>query len=545
MAAAAVAAGSLAAAIGCSSTTTTSGAPSTSGTAPVISASLSDEGAPIDGGGLRVGIGAESDGWNPHANKWANWGSVVGSSILEPLAVLDEKFEAKPWLATSFTPNKTYDEWTLELRNDVKFQNGEPFNAEAVKVNIDDGVKAPLSGVAMSGLFKQVTATGPYTVKIELQQPWAAFPTSYLAGQSAMMMAPAMLSSEDAGQKHPIGTGPFTFDEWKVDSYVRVKKNPTYWRKGEPHLDQIEFRIVGDPNSQANALRANDVNMVFTSSADNAVQMKDDFQIVKNWRTEPNEILANSAAEANGKPNPVSNQHARLALAHATDPKAIVEVLGEGVEIPTSPFAPDNPWGQPSDQNGYPAFDLEKAKAEVAAYKKDTGDSQLAVGVIGAASPQSNQVLQLLQAQWRAAGIDATIENVEPAVQIQRTITGNYQLSLFAHLTSPEPDQDWYFWSSTTAPGKGGININFSQYKSPDIDAALKKGRETADPVTRKAAYSEVVKLLNAQALNIWLYWTPHTLIAAPNVHGLKAVAAVPFANFQPKTWFGQLWISR
>jgi peptide/nickel transport system substrate-binding protein len=537
---------SLTAAIACSSTTTTSSSGNTTGgTQPPISASLTDEGTPVDGGGLRIGIGAESDGWNPHVNKWAQWGSTVGSSMLEPLAVLDEKFAAKPWLATSFTPNATYDEWTLELRDDVTFHNGEKFDATAAKLNIEDATKAVLSSVAVAGLFKDITVTGPYSLRVQLQQPWAAFPTSFLAGQSAMMMAPAMLKEPDAGQKHPIGTGPFAFDEWKTDSYVRVKKNPTYWRKGEPHLDQIEFRILADENSQSNALRANDVNVFFTTSAQTAKQLEDTNQIVKNWRTEPNEVLANAAAEVEGKPNPMANQHARLAIAHATDQKAIAEVMGEGVETPTSPFAPDNPWGQPYDQNGYPGFDLAKAKAEVEAYKKDTGAPDLTVKVIGAAGTQNNQVLQLLESQWKAAGITTTIENIEPAVQIQRTITGNYQLSLFAHLTSPEPDQDWYFWSSTTAPGAGGININFSQFKSPAIDAALKKGRETADVATRKASYAELVKLLNAQALNVWLYWTPYSLVAANDVHGLKAVAAVPFANFQPKNWFGQLWVSR
>ena len=67
----------------------------------------------------------------------------------------------------------------------------------------------------------------------------------------------------------------------------------------------------------------------------------------------------------------------------------------------------------------------------------------------------------------------------------------------------------------------------------------------TTDIPARKASYNELVKLLNAQALNIWLYWTPYSLIAGNNVHGLKAVAALPFANFQPKNWFGQLWLAR
>jgi peptide/nickel transport system substrate-binding protein len=533
----------LAATSACSaSKTTTNGA--TSGTEAVTAEGLKDTGPITEGGSLVIGVAQETSGWNPHVNQWAQWGSVVGSSILEPLAVLDANAVAQPWLATSFTPNATFDVWTLELRDDVTFQDGEPFDAAAVKKNIDDASKAPTSGVALAGLFKNVTVVGPHTVKVELNQPWAAFPSSFLAGQSAMMMAPAMLDSADAGQKHPIGTGPFTFDEWKPDATFRAKKNPTYWRKGEPHLDRIEFRVLVDPISQANALRANDVNMYFTVSAQSASDLKDSYKIVKNWTTEPAMLITNTLAEVGGQANPVSNKHARLALAQATDRKALAAVLGDGVTSPTSPFAPNNPWGQPEDQNGYPAFDLDKAKAEVEAYKKETKQPTLTLKLVGTFDAQSNQVLQVLQAQWKAAGIESTIENTESASFIQKVIAGNYQVALFPIYTSPDPDQNWYFWSSTTAKGPGTISINFSQFKSPAIDADLAKGRESADPAVRKAAYSDLVKQLNADAVNIWLYWTPYSLIADQRVHGLDAVAVVPFANYQPKTWFGQLWIA-
>ncbi len=527
----------------CSSSTTSSG-PATPGTQASTAASLADDSAPVDGGALVVGVAQESSGWNPHVNQWAQWGSVVGSSMLEPLAVLDDHAVAQPWLATSFTPNANYDSWTLELRDDVTFQNGEPFDATAVKTNIDDAVKAPLTSVALAGLFKQVTVVGPHTVKVDLTQKWAAFPSSFLAGQSALMMAPAMLAAEDAGQKHPIGTGPFTFDEWKPDAHLRVKKNVNYWRKGEPHLNQIEFRVLVDAVSQVNALRANDVDMYFTTSAQSANDLQDSYKIVRNWATEPAMLITNTLKELGGKPNPLANKHARLALALATDRHALAAVLGEGVQSPTSPFSPENPWGQPEDQNGYPTFDLDKAKAEVAAYKQEAGAQDLTIRLSGTFDSQSNQVLQVLQAQWQAAGITSAIENVESAGFIQRVITGNYEVALFPIYTAPDPDQNWYFWSSTTAKGAGTISINFSQFQSAEIDADLAKGREEADPAVRKAAYSDLVKQLNANAVNIWLYWTPYSLVADPRVHGLAAVAKVPFANYQPKAWFGQLWIT-
>jgi ABC-type transport system substrate-binding protein len=274
-------------------------------------------------------------------------------------------------------------------------------------------------------------------VQVKLLTPWAAFPTSYLAGQPALMMAPAMLASADGGITEPIGTGPFEWASWEPGSSATVTKNETYWRDGEPHLDKIEFRVITDQSSQETALLARDVDMMVTTDADAVARLEGDHQVVKNWSTVPNQVMANANPEVGGAFNPASNQHLRLAMAHATDQAAVADLVGEGVQTPTSPFAPDNPWGRPVDQNGYPAFDLAKAKEEVEAYKAETGETEVAVTVTGAADPQAVQLLQILQAQWAEVGITAKIENLESTAVISRVISGEYQFALFGHLVSP------------------------------------------------------------------------------------------------------------
>jgi peptide/nickel transport system substrate-binding protein len=541
-----VALAGLVAASGCGSGGSDSADPTTPGSVAPIAADLHEAGEAVDGGFLTIGIPTETDGWNPHRNRWAQSGALVGSSMLEPLAVLDENFDAQPWLATSWESNATFDEWTIELRDDVTFQNGEPFDAAAVKTNIDDAMTSALSGQAMRGVFdaSSVTVEGPYTVKVKLLSPWSAFPTSYLAGQPSLMMAPAMLASEDGGIAEPIGTGPFEFAEWESGSHFEVVKNDDYWREGEPHLDRIEFRVISDQASQESALLARDVDMVITTDSDVAARLEGDHQIVKNWSTVPNQVMANNNPEVRGEFNPASNQHLRLALAHSTDRKAIAALIGEGVQTPTSPFAPDNPWGRPEDQNGYPDFDLDAAREEVERFKRETGQTEAAIVVTGSSDPQTVQILQALQSQWAEAGIDATLENLESPAVISQVVSGEYQFAIFGHLVSPEPDQNHYFWTSANAPGVGGVNINFSQYKSETVDAALATGRESDDPEVRQAAYDSIVDEYNEQALYIWLYWTPFTVVAADDVHGLNSLSGIPFANFQPKTFFGQLWMS-
>ena len=145
----------------------------------------------------------------------------------------------------------------------------------------------------------------------------------------------------------------------------------------------------------------------------------------------------------------------------------------------TSPFPPDSPWGLPADQNGYVNFDVEKAKQEVAADLTDTGDSSLSLTLGGTPDTEQVRLMQLIQSQWQDAGIKVTIETKDAGTFITDVVGGNYQVALFNFYSSPDPDQDHYFWSAATAPGEGGININFTQYTTPQMEADLKSDVST------------------------------------------------------------------
>jgi len=157
----------------------------------------------------------------------------------------------------------------------------------------------------------------------------------------------------------------------------------------------------------------------------------------------------------------------------------------------------------------------------------------------------SLRLLQLIQSQWEAAGIKTTLDTKEAGAFITDVVFGSYQVALFSYYSSPDPDQNFYFWSAATAPGSGQVNINFPQYTNPQIEADLKVGRESPDQSARKAAYDDLVRTMNGAAVNIWTFATPYSIVAMPTVHGLKTATEVPFGNFQPKTWLGELWVSK
>jgi peptide/nickel transport system substrate-binding protein len=509
-----------------------------------VSSASSTSLKPVNGGSLVVAVPAESDSWDPAKAEWAAAGTLVMSSVLEPLAAPNAQDGASPYLATSWIADQTFDRWQINLRHDVKFSDGTPFDANAVKLNFDTYVNGALTGQVLKPMIKDVRVLNPYAVVIDMKQPWAAFPSSYMTGAGAVMMAPKMINSSDQGATHPIGTGPFIFQGWTPGQSFKATRNPNYWQKGLPHLDSIEFRVITDDQTAVSSLQTGDVNMMLTQSAQSANQLAGSYNVVKNWDSEAVAVLNNTVASINGVPNPLSDIHARLALAYGTDQVALAKLEGAGVQTGTSPFARSSIWGMPDSQTGYVTYDPTKAKAELAKYEADSGQPALHISILTTPDQDAAKINQAVQAQWKKLGIKLDIIALQQPELIKRLISGTYETVYLHNYDYPDPDNEQVFWSSKTISGVGGVNINFSLYANPQIDKDLNQGRVSGYISQRQAAYRDLVKQLNAAALNIWLFRTPYSIIAAKNVHGLDQAKTVPFGNFSPKVWVANLWLS-
>jgi peptide/nickel transport system substrate-binding protein len=284
--------------------------------------------------------------------------------------------------------------------------------------------------------------------------------------------------------------------------------------------------------------------MMITTSARDAADVEGEYTVIRDWDTETTTLIANTRETADGEPNPLANEHARKAIAHGTDPEVIAGLVGDDLEIPTSPFSDDTPWADPKMGESYGGFDQAEARAEVEAYKQDTGEPTLTVKVIGSSDTGTVAILQALEQQWAEVGIETEIEALEHSAYSLQGVQGKFQLIFGPILSAPDPDQNYHFWSSSTVAADGAIGINFSAFATDSSQAALERGRESEDFEERKAAYAELIAEQNAAAVNIWLYFTPYSLVASDRVHGLQQAAEIPFGNFQPKTWWGSVWVS-
>ena len=510
-------------------------------TAPLDTTAVTEEGDPTPGGTLVMGIDAESNGWDPSRSNFAMAGSMVASAIYDTLLAFDENRQLVPNLAESVTPNEDGTVWTIRIREGVVFHDGTPFTAAVVKQNIDARLASPVASQSLQPV-QEAVVVDDRTAEVRMRTPWFGYDYT-LAAQGGFMASPATLTSED-GPSNPVGTGPFRFVSWTPGSRITLERNPDYWKTDDtgvrlPYLDGLEFRVLTDPKAREAALRAGDVQMIQTSNVESirTFQDLDGFDTVLDLANFEVIVMLNQ-----GKP-PFDNDAARRAVVLATDPQAVVEIIGAGVlPVATGPFSENEAWYVPD--TGYPAHDPDAARAAVEEYKAATGAAELAFTLRATAGDDVERVATILQEQWAQVGIRADVVPVEQSSYINEVVFGNYEAAMFRQFSYVFPDSNYIFWHSSTAKGPGQVSINFTQTKVPALDAALDAARATDDEAELRQLNETVQRELNAELPYVWLYHQAWALIAEDRVNGLGAPASGGFARTDGKPWWSRIWLS-
>jgi peptide/nickel transport system substrate-binding protein len=503
-----------------------------------------DEGEPQEGGAIVFAIPAESNGWSPQYSQLADAGQIVAGSFYEGLARYTPDGEVEPFLLESYTPNEDFTEWTLVTREGVKFHNGEDFNAEAVKLNMEAVVASPLSGLANKNNYPEEGAfevVDERTLLVRTTFPYGAFP-QFLAGPGALQAAPSQQQSEDKGTRNPIGTGPYKFEEWVENDFVRVSAFDDYWGdNGEPFLDEMEFRVIVDPQARASALQAGDVDMILTNSPQGIQEFRDDsarFQTVEDNKSEEVMVLLNQ-----GKP-PFDNLNARKALAYGTNQDAVVDILGEGITAPvSSPYQEGSPWYLEDD--GYPEFNLEEAEKYVQAYEEETGQP-LSFTFTGLPNSEDLNLQQVLVTQWESLGMDVEIDTREQSAFIIELALAKFEAAYFRSFGYTDPASNVYFWRSDFAGGadqESAFSINFTQTRNDTLDEATRVLQQSDDFDERKAASDTAVRTINEELPYIWLFSTPWAIAYRNGIGGLNPARELGVGNIEPKPWVGGLFL--
>jgi len=475
-----------------------------------------DNTKPVQGGSLIVAIDAEEPGLLPPFNTWDNDGVTYGHALYDPIADLGDDGKFHPFLAQSIDHSADYKTWTIKTRPNIKFTNGDPVTAQTFADVINGYRKGPITATAYLNIT-DVKVSAPDTVDVTMQIPWVAF-DAYLAG--IFVFNPSMLADPKNSDHKPIGTGPFTLKEWVPGNHMTLVKNPNYWQQGKPYLDQIELRPIVDRTARFSTLQAGTVQAAIMDDPETVKNMrgisgiKEFSEANSPARQEINFIMLNVGKE------PFNNEHARKAVALATDKDAIIKTIYADNAKPANQVYNSKFEMNTGDDAGYPAFNLDQAKAEVQAYTQATG-KPLAFELGTVNDPKTLQAMQLVQSQWQKAGMQITLKQVEQAQYISKALVGDYQAYEWRQFGESDVDEDFLWWHSLTAADEGKLALNFSRNKDPQIDKDLITGRTNPDPAVRKQAYQDIARQLNKDLPFIYIAEIPWSTFFKSNVHGV------------------------
>ena len=499
---------------------------------------LTSAGTPKAGGSIVYGVEGESDGWNPTSARWSAPALTEANTVFDPLAAWGPNYDTEPYLAQSFTHSRDYTTWTIKLRSGIKFHDGEALDANALKQDLDAIKASALTGTSF-GPVTGTTVVDPLTVAVHMSLPWTVFPAT-LTTQVGLVAAPSQLNANDS--QHPVGTGPFVFASWTPNSTFVVKKNPGYWRKGLPYLDQITFRPIPEAETMYDSLISGDIDLMETSA--NLIQNKmvtaaasGQIQIVySRGETEEAAVLLNTTVA------PLDDQSVRQALAYATDLKSWARAVGvDPSTLADGPFAPGSKW---YIKTGYPTYDLAKAKSLVQAYEAQHGPVKFTLSCTTDTTVE--KTCQILQSQWGQAGMQVTVATTEEATLISNAISGHYQANIWRQFGSQDPDGDSVWWNGANT--KPPLALNMARNVDPLIDQALRVGRTSDKPFERKLAYITLARQLAKDVPYVWLNHTVWAIGARNNVHGFHQTTLPDGSKTDAATSgverLGQIWLS-
>lgn len=483
---------------------------SAQGTLPRNAGAIENEETPQPGGKIVYGLIAETNGWNPGSSQWAASGLEVAHTIFDTLSAFDAELNIQPFAAESFTPSADYKQWVIKLRPGMTFHNGEPVTADAVRQNFEYLKSSNLTKDAFEPIASFETRSELELV-VNMKEPWANYPNA-LATQIGVITEPDWLRSGDV--RNPIGSGPFVFDSWEPNASLRVRKNPNYWQKGYPLLDEIEFRAIPDAGTRSQSLEAGTIDIMqmsdppyirkFLEQADSGK-----YQVFSDTKGETAEVFV----QLNTTEPPFDDPDARRALAYATNKQELVDALAEGLYTTADgPFAPSSPWYTETE---YPKYDEAKAKELIEKVKAKNG-GKFEFTLIGSVTPGVLEQMQFLKQRWEELGITVRLDTLQQLELILRVISGNYQATMWQQFDYPHPLGDSIWWHPMSARDKGdpSPSLNFARNKNEKIGQYLDQARATTDKTEEKRLYQEVQKELAKDVPYIFLYHTQIAVIA-------------------------------
>jgi peptide/nickel transport system substrate-binding protein len=480
-------------------------------------------GTPQSGGHMTVALAEAPDALDPTvASTFV--GRIVFVNMCEKLYDSNKALNIVPQLATALPKisngGKTY---TIKLRSGVKFNDGTPFNAQAVKTTLEHYKTDPKSARAAElTAIKTIQAVNPTTVKLQLSTPYAPL-TSILADRSGMILSPTQLKKlGDNFANHPVCVGPFSFVSRPSSDTIKLKKSSYYYDKSKVKLNSVTFEVVTQPNVRAANLRSGDVNIADRLAPPDVQTLQNNQTVavrsVTSLGYEGISINVSNSHGAGKQPftavsTPLAqHQQLRQAFALSLNRDAINKVVFDGQYKPDcTPISPNSPF---YPNVTCPPQNLAKAKQLVAQSGVKTPIPVKLI--VQASNDESTKLGEVIQSMAKKAGFAVSVQPTEFTTALNQAANGKFDTFQVGWSGRLDPDQNIApFWDPASL-------LNYTGAHYADVDKLMQQARLTTNQARRKQYYQQLCQKFLKYDNIIYLYHDVYALGLGKNVSGVQ-----------------------
>lgn len=513
--------------LGCGSGTSQTAA---SGAGGGISSNESAESVAAKKDSVTVACAAEADCFFPwHSKMSTNMDEVpILHNVYESLIKLGPDNSHEPLLATDWKISDDGCTYTLTIRDDVVFQNGDKMTVEDVEFSLDNAGHTS-AGSAQLANYDDTEIIDDHTVAIHLTAPYGPF-LNALAGRYALVVDKSYYEEvgEDGYNEAPIGTGPYTFVERVSGDHITLEANDNYWGEA-PAIKKVTYAVMNDTNTQMISLENGDIDVLINANISALTKLTTDK--IK-WDTKDASSIDNF--KINCAKGPGTDINFRRAVLYGINKEDVNIGVYEGMatagDIPIAPGFSGRP-----DEGTYQVvpYDQEKAKEYLAASNYN-GEEFKIVCVSGT---KDENAAQIIQGQLMELGINCTVSAVDAASFTATTEQGNgeYGAALrFNGVSVLDADGMYYQYHSSFITANGKYD---TKAYCDELDQKLDEGRIEVDPEKRKQIYAEACDLVVENALGTAIYYDVNACAYNAALNGVVPRSLTGLYFFNDWSW--------
>ncbi|MGY4535527.1 peptide/nickel transport system substrate-binding protein [Pseudomonas sp. TE3786] len=427
----------------------------------------------------------------------------VSGKVLQSLLAFDHELKPVPVLAREWNVSDDRLTWTFTLQDNVQWHDGQPFSADDVAFSFNTFYPAvdPRQKTLYEEYFAGVDALDANHVRFRLKKPFSPLLDSLGSGLRPIVAKHLYDGKGDYRANpvnlQPIGTGPFVFKEWKRGAYIRLERNPHYWKKDLPYLDAVVFHVIPDAASRAAAFERGDIQVLRSGDADYA-DLARLAALPGVTRTEQGWELFRGQAflQVNTRKAPLDNAKVREAILLALDRQFIVDNIFFGTGKPAVGIFPvDSPEHDPQ----LPPHSFDVAKARQLIQESGVDVSQVRLRLLnGEKGGAWERLAEYTKQALQPLGIKVQVLTSDSATWYQRVSDWDFDLTYNFSFQVGDPYlSTGYFYRSDNIL-KGSPFNNVGGYANPKADALWQQAANAPDSASRIATYHQLEAVLNS-----------------------------------------------